>query len=375
MLRSKFCTFVLLIVSTATGTFGTHPVHAASVREAMTLVNRGVVEMETGPADDVSVRIAAEIAGIVDDGSTRRVVPVVGKGSLQNLMDLKYLRGIDLAIVQSDVLDYAREQQLVPGLDSVSYIVKLYNEEFHLLARPDIKSIEQLAGQTVNIGAKDSGSAVTATRLFGLLGIKVKPANDDPGVALRQLRRSEIAAIAFVAAKPAPFFLDLKPGDRLHLLSVPLSSQVTAAYAPTQITAADYPTLVMPDAPADTVAVGNVLVAADLHGIPERWRNLSNFVDTFFTGFQGLLAEGHDPRWQEVNIAADVPGWRRHPAAADWLQSNAQVAAAPNADLLKTLFARFVDEHRQASGGTPMSAAEKDALFQQFRNWQREQPR
>jgi uncharacterized protein len=349
------------------------PANAAS--QNAVIVNRGVVELETGTADDLSVRMAGEIASIIDDGATRRVVPVVGKGPLQNLIDLKYLRGIDLAIVQSDALDYAREQNFLPGLESLNYIAKLYNEEFHLLARPDIKQITDLAGQTVNVDVKGSGTAVTATRLFGLLDIKARLATDNRAVALQKLRRGEIAAIAFVAAKPAPFFQSLKPGDGLHLLNIPLTQAVTAAYAPTRITAADYPSLVAADHPQDTIAVGNVLMAADLRMITDRNRNLANFVDTFFTGFQGLLGLGYEPKWREVNIAADVPGLTRNLAAADWLQSNPQVAAAPNPEALKSLFARFVDERRHASGGAPMSPADKDALFQQFQSWQRGQAR
>src|SRR3954452_8301305 len=102
-------------------------------------VNRGVVELETSGAAGISVRIAEDLANLVDDGATRRLVPVVGKGSLQNLLDLKYLRGVDIAILQTDVIDYAREQQLVPGLDSAfTYITRLHNEEFRLLAGPNI---------------------------------------------------------------------------------------------------------------------------------------------------------------------------------------------------------------------------------------------
>lgn len=302
--------------------------HAAS--QNAVVVNRGVVELETGRADDVSVRMAAEIAGIIDDGATRRIVPVLGQGPLQNLIDLKYLRGIDLAIVPTDALDYAREHQLVPGLEaSLTYVAKLYNEELHLLARADIKDIGDLAGKTVNVDVKDSGTAITMPRLFGLLGIKPKWATDNQEVALQKLRRGEIAAIAFVAAKPSPLFASLKPGEGLHLLSIPLNQAVTAAYAPSRITAADYPNLVAADHPADTIAVGTVLMAADLRQIPDRYRSLTNFIDAFFTGFQRLLEPGNDPKWREVNIAADVPGWTRQPAAAEWLARNAQVAAAP----------------------------------------------
>src|ERR1041385_6279335 len=115
---------------------------ASAAEQAVTVINRGVVEIETAGAAGISVRIAEDLANLVDDGATRRVVPVVGKGSLQGLIDLKYLRGIDMAILQSDVIDYAREHQLLPALDSAfTYIACLYNEEFHLLAGPDIKSV------------------------------------------------------------------------------------------------------------------------------------------------------------------------------------------------------------------------------------------
>lgn len=350
--------------------------YAAAPSPDAIVVNRGVVELETGRSNELSVRMAEEIAGIVDDGATRRVVPVVGKGPLRSLTDLKYLRGLDLAIVPADALEYAREQHLMPGLEgSLSYIAKLYNEEFHLLARPDITKITDLAGQTVNVDVQGSSTAVTATRLFDLLNLKVTMATDEPRVALEKLRKGEIAAVAFVAAKPSPFFRDLKPADGLHLLAVPLAQAVVAAYAPSQLTAADYPGLVPPDQPADTIAVGRVLMAADLRNLPERYRNISTFVDALFTRFEDLLGPGHHPKWQEVNIAAEVPGWTRHPAAQQWLQRNAQVANASSPDALRVLFSRFVDERRQASGNAPMSPTEKDTLFQQFRAWQRGQAR
>src|SRR5579864_4739759 len=93
-------------------------------------VNRGVVELETTGSDGIAVRIAEDLARLVDDGATRRVLPVVGKSSLQNIIDLVYLRGIDLAIVQADVFDYAKSQRTIPGINSITYITKLYNEEF-----------------------------------------------------------------------------------------------------------------------------------------------------------------------------------------------------------------------------------------------------
>ena len=349
--------------------------HAADPFDPAAL-NRGIIELETGRATDISLRMAEDIAGLIDDGAKRRVLPVVGKGALQTLADLRFLRGIDLAIVPTDALDYAKEQHFLPGIEStLSYVTKLYNEELHLLVRPDIKSITDLSNQTVNVDVQGSGTAVTATRLFERLKINITMTTDDHEVALQKLRRGEIAALAMVAAKPAPLFQSLRPGDRLHLLGIPLTETVTAAYPPTRITAADYPDLVAADDPVDTIAVGNVLIAADLRLVPDRDRNLANFVEALFTGFQTLLEPGHQAKWQEVNIGAELPGWVRYPPAARWLQEHAQVASAQNPDALKTLFSQFIDERRQASGAAPMSMAEKDALFQQFRAWQRGQAR
>jgi hypothetical protein len=166
----------------------------------------------------------------------------------------------------------------------------------------------------------------------------------------------------------------LKGNDGLHFLAVPINEAITNIYIPARLSAADYPDAIPQDKSIDTIAVGNVLVVADLRQVPERYRNVANFVDVFFTGFQSLLTPGHHPKWNEINIAAELPGWRRYAPADQWLQRNMQIAKAPNPEMLRTMFSRFVDERRQAIGGGAMSPQDKDALFQQFQSWQRSQP-
>jgi uncharacterized protein len=331
--------------------------------------NAGVVELETEGASNISVRIAEEIGEIVDDGATRRVLPVVGPGAVQNVSDLAQLHGIDMAILQTDVIDYLRQQHMLGAADSITYITKLYNEEFHLLARSDIQSIADLAGQTVNIDRAWSGTAITAARIFDLLQISPNLANDTGQVALEKLRKGNIAAVAFVAGKPAPLFGSIEGSQGLHLLSIPLNTKIASAYVPARITAADYPWLVQQSRPVDTVAVGTVLAVANLQPLSDRYRNVANFVETFFTGFQSLLAPGHHPKWRDVNLAADVPGWKRFPAADQWLKRNAAVAKAPQPDNLKQIFERFIEERLRVAGGK-MSQDQKDDLFNQFQRWQ-----
>src|SRR3954470_1547524 len=196
MFRLALCTLTIAVSISGGTAYVGQAAEPAGLAPNSAVVNRGVVELVTGRSRDGSVRMAEEIAGIVDDGATRRVVPVVGKGNLQNITDLKYLRGIDLAIVPADALEYAREQRLFPGIEgSLSYIAKLYSQEFHLLARSDIKKIADLSGQTVNVDVQGSSTALTTTRLFNLLRINVKIANDNQDAALRKLRNGEIAAL------------------------------------------------------------------------------------------------------------------------------------------------------------------------------------
>jgi TRAP-type uncharacterized transport system substrate-binding protein len=370
--RLKLCSVTALVALIG----ALHTPSAIAADQSVAAINRGVVELETSGAAGISVRIAEDLANLIDDGATRRVVPVVGKGSLQNLADLKYLRGIDLAILQVDVLDYAKEQRLFPGFDaSLSYIAKLYNEEFHLLAGPEVKSVSDLANKKVNVDLRGSGTAITATRLFASLKIPMTVTNDSQEVALDKLRRGEIAALAFVAGKPAPLFMGLKGDDGLHFLAVPFNQAANSAYSPTRLTATDYPGLVPPGRAVDTVAVGSVLAVADLRQLTERYNNVVNFIDVFFTGFQTLLTPGHHPKWGDVNLAAELPGWRRFAPAEQWLQRNMQIANAPKPDDLKAMFASFIDEHRHSAGGAPMTDKEKEDLFQQYSRWQNGQSR
>jgi TRAP-type uncharacterized transport system substrate-binding protein len=337
--------------------------------------NKGVVELEIDSSAGISVRMAEDLAGLIDDGATRRVLPVVGRSARQNLTDLVQLRGIDMAILQTDMLDGLRQQQSLPGVESsFTYIARLYNEEFHLLAGPDIKSISDLAHRKVAVGVRGSGTSITTERLFALLKIEIEPVFERPEIALGRLHDHDIDALAFVAGKPAPVFQGMARGDPMHFVAVPLDAGVINAYIPTSLTIDDYPNLIQSGQPVETIAVGSVLAVARLPPDSERYRYVTNFVETFFTQFRTLLQTGYHPKWREINIAADAPGWTRFPPAQAWLDRNAVVAHAPPPDL-KILFARFLDFRQHAQGGSQITEAEKQQMFNEFQRWQAGQSR
>lgn len=347
----------------------------ASAQLTVDRANRGVVEIETGTADGISAKMANDLADLLDDGATRRVLPVLGEGSLQNIIDLKLLRGIDLAFIQADALDYGRSQKVIAGIESITYVARLYNEEFHLLARAEIKTVQDLKGRKVNVDVGGAGTGVTADRIFSSLGIVVEKTNYPTSLALAKMRKGELDAVAYVTGKPAPVFRNIDSADGLHFLSLPLTAKVTSSYAPTRLTNKDYPVLVASDAPIDTVAVGIVLAAANLQPLSERYRNVANFVDAFFTQFSGLLEPGHHAKWQEVNLAAELPGWRRFAPAEQWLARNGPVAKQAEPQNLRQVFERFLDERLRLTGAPAMSQKEKDDLFSEFQNWHTSQVR
>jgi len=343
--------------------------HAATLQSAA-VSNLGVVVLETEGSTGISVRIAEELARATNDTAARRILPVVGVGSLQNIMDLGGLRNIDLAILQTDVLDQVKQQKIAPGIESwLTYVSKLYNEEFHLIAGAGIKSISDLAHQSVSVDVSGAGTAITAARIFDVLGIPVHTVNYDPEEALEKLRSGDVAAVALVAGKPAPLFCELIGESGLHFLSLVLHPAVSAGYVPARLTAADYPGLIPYNQPVDTLAVSTVLAVSNLPAGSERYRKVANFVDAFFNGFQTLLQPGHHPKWREVDITSDLPDWRRFPPAAQWVQHNAKVAIAPSLEGLKANFLHFMDERRKGSGDPPLTPREKDQLFDQFKGW------
>jgi TRAP transporter TAXI family solute receptor len=343
---------------------------AAAAESVVERANRGLVEVVVGSVYGTDARMAEDLATVLDDGATRRILPVVGKGSVQNLLDLRALRGADLAIVQTDVLDSVKAQRTYPGLEnSVSYIAKLYNAEFHLLARANIKSVADLAGKTVSVGNEGDGTSVTAGKIFDLLKIKIEAVSYDPLFALDKLKSGEIDAMAYVSAKPAPLFATLRAEDGLHFVAIPLHQDIAAAYLPARLADSDYPGVVTAQAPVDTVAVGTVLLAANLVVGSDRYRNVANFVEVFFTQFPKLLEAPRQAKWNEVNLAAELPHWRRFAPADAWIKRNGGAPTLVNEQQLRDIFAKFLDERSKAAGAT-MTAAQKDELFDQFKHWQ-----
>ena len=290
-----------------------------SVGQARERLNHDVVSILGGRAGQTIARFSDELAaGLKDSGV--RVISMASPAPSDNIADVLYSKGVDSAFVPLDILTYAVEQNVYPGVqDKLVYATELFPEELHLVAAGDLTGIEDLAEKPVNLGARGSGSEFTSSFLFDALNIAVEPTYYEPRVALEMLRRGEIAAAVFVSGKPMPLLQEVRSEDGLHLLPVPVLDAVS--YRPASLSAADYPNLVPADGTVATMAVRTALIAYDWQPSNPRYEVVSRFVDAFLNELSALqdTAIGRHPKWAEIDPFADIEGWRRVPAAQRWI--------------------------------------------------------
>ncbi len=335
-------------------------------------VNQGTVTIISGGVTGTYIRIASDLAAVLDSGDDLRILPIIGKGSVQNITDILYLKGIDIGIVQSDVLSFIKNQNIHPTISKrIRYITKLYNEEFHLLAGKDIETIQGLAGKKVNFGIEGSGTFVTASTVFQTLNIDVEPVSFDQALALEKLKSGEIDAMVYVAGKPAEVFRNLDPSGGIHLVPVPATAELLEIYLPSSFGNADYPALVPDGQEVQTLAVGAVMAVYNWDEQNERYRKVEKFVNAFFENFDAFLKAPRHPKWQEVNLAATVPGWTRFQPAENWLNKR-ETVTGPGYDMenrqMFEAFLKFMREQNNLSGVA--SDEERARLYNQFLQWQ-----
>lgn len=358
------CVLAVLVLAV---TMVSGPVFAQEGEEAISArVNGGTVGLVSGGITGTYIQIAADLASVLDEGDDLRILPMVGRGSVQNVTDILYLKGVDIGIVQSDTLAVLKKQSIYPGLERrINYITKLYNEELHLVAGGNIRTIKDLDGKKVNLGNPGGGTYMTGTTVFDILGIKVEPVSLDQAVAIEKIKAGEIAATFYVAGKPASVVTGLSAQDGVHLLPIPFSGALRNVYLPSSFSAEDYPNLVPQGERVDTLAIGAVMAVFNWKSDTDRFRKVERFIGAFFSKFDELQRSPRHPKWREVNLAADLPGWTRFPAATAWLEKRkTNVQSAMRQD-----FQNFLN---QQSGGKTFSAAEQEALFRQFLQWRQQ---
>jgi TRAP-type uncharacterized transport system substrate-binding protein len=309
------------------------------------------------------------MARVLDEKDKLRILPVLGKGPVQNVIDLLYLKNIDMGLVTTDVPEFYKIQYGAPNItDRLRYVMKLYNDEIHIIAPTEIKTVFDLEGKRIE-APKDVG-LYSAKAIFSRLKINVSfdPTylNDDTG-ALQQVVDSKADAWIVGTGKVMPIARNLKNENRrLHLVSIPYDKRLQDLYVPSEFSSDEYPNLISPGETVETVAASVLLAVSHFPEKSERYQKVAKFVGALFSRIDEFSKPPRHPKWKEASITAIVPGWQRFKAAQDWLDRRLeQNNAAQAASLAK--FKSFMAHE----GRSNLSQEELEKLFAQFLEWER----
>ncbi len=335
---------------------GPQPARAPRLEEQWKAkLNANTVSIIAGSPEETYLDITHDLAVLLNDDNLR-ILPIAGMGGAQNIRDVLYLKGVDIGITSTQMLRYfASTGELSTALDQrLNYITRMFPEEMHVVAGRGVKTIEELNGKKVNFSDSGSSTQITARDVFGLLGIAVNEVNLSQADAITAIKNGEIAATVVFSGKPAGIFSHVSANDNLHLLEIPITRTLENVYSPAQLEQTLYPNLIDKGQTIQTIAVDAVLITNNWQPASDRYRRVAKFVEALFSRFAEFKKPPRHPKWQEVDLSKELPGWQRFPAAQELLQQ-----------------AKFDEFRAKFHGGSvaAQSATEKQRLFREFREW------
>jgi len=331
-------------------------------------VNEGTVTIISAPVGGVTSILMSDLARVVDNDQVR-VLQVIGKGPVQNVVDILDLKSIDMGAVVSDVPEFYKLQYRLSDIGSrLRYIAKLYDNEIHIVAPTSIKTVFDLADKKV-MAPKDVGF-YAAKSIFTRLNIKCTfDVQTDDTLALQKVVNGEADAWIVSTGKVMPIARNLKNEDgRLHLVSIPYDTRIQDIYLPSTFSSDEYPNLIPKGEKVETLAASTLLITYNWPEKSDRYRRVAKFIDAFFSKIDEFDKPPRHPKWREASIAATIPGWQRFKAAQDWLDLH-QRSAASTAAADSEEFKQFLS---QRSPGK-FSDAELVKLYDAFLEWKRNQ--
>lgn len=259
------------------------------------------------------------LAQYVTSNTDTTVTAVSSKGSQANIEDLD-AGDIQLGFVQSDVMSYAYngERLFKEPITDFSVVAALYMEQVQIVTLdPEIKTVADLAGKTVSIGASGSGVFYNALDVLECYGLDyetdITAVMQDFADSTESLQDGKIDAAFIVAGAPTTAITSLAATQSVYLVSldeehIAALRETSPYYSPNTIAADVYGT------PEDctTVAVNAIVIARD--DVSED--DIYNFVSAIFENSADLA---HAKAAElDIDFASSVTDVPYHPGAAKY---------------------------------------------------------
>ena len=262
------------------------------------------------------------LAQKVSDVTSSKVTAITSGGSAANI-DAIDVGDAQLGFSQSDVLAYAyageRTFEEICAITNFSIVAPLYMEQVQIVTlNPEIKTVADLKGKAVSIGAAGSGvyfNAIDVLGVYGLTEDDIKPTYQSFGDSAEALQDGQIDAAFVVAGAPTTAVTSLAASKSVYLVSLDdehIDGLIEASpFYSKAVIAAD--TYGMPE-DATTVAVSAVVIASnDVADV-----DVYNFLCGVYENLDDL-AKVHDKANElSLEFASSFVGVPYHPGAVEY---------------------------------------------------------
>ena len=287
---------------------------AASAGEELTFT--------TGGSSGTYYAFGSVLAGHITGKTDSKITAVEGNGSQANI-ELMDIDGAQLGFVQSDVMSYAYSGtnlfEEIGKIDCFSTVAALYMEQVQIVTcDPSIKTVADLKGKNVSIGASGSGvwyNAIDVLGVYGLSEADINPTYQGFGDSAEALKDGKIDAAFVVSGAPTTAITELASGKDTYLVSLDAEhiEQLRAKspyYSEYTISADTYGM----DSDTTTVAGGAVVIARD--DVSEA--DVYNFVSAVFEDVDTVTAAHAKGAELDLDFATSVTDVPYHAGAAKY---------------------------------------------------------
>ena len=263
------------------------------------------------------------IAGKVGEATSTKVTAITSGGSKANIEAMD-AGDAQLGFVQTDVGAYAYQGTRLfdTKIDNFATVANLYMEQVQIVTLDEsIKTVADLAGKNVSVGASGSGVYFNAVDVLGAYGLDVekdiKPTYQSFGDSVEALQDGKSDAAFVVAGAPTTAVTSLATTKQVYLVSLDqehIDALIAQSpyYSPNTIAASVYNT------PADvtTVAVGAVVIARDDVSAADVY----NFLYGTFENLEALTAAHAKGAELSLEFAASYGAVPYHPGAVEYFK-------------------------------------------------------
>lgn len=275
----------------------------------------------TGGAQGTYYGFGGVLAGKVGEKTSTTITAITSGGSKANIEAMQD-GDAQLGFVQSDVGAYAfRGTRLFDErVTDFSTVANLYMEQVQIVTLdPNIKTVADLKGKNVSVGAAGSGvyfNAVDVLKAYGLdIDKDIKPTYQSFGDSVEALQDGKIDAAFIVAGAPTTAVTSLAATKKVYLVSLDDEHIIkllaeSPYYSKNVISKNLYNT----DEDTVTVAVGAVIIARD--DVPEA--DVYNFLYAVFENVAEITAAHAKGAELNVGFAASYTAVPYHPGAVKY---------------------------------------------------------